>query len=90
MIGKIRGRKFEPEGYTLYSYAAVEVIKQAAEAAKSLDPKVVAAQMSSGMKFRTVLGELSFDRKGDITRSDYTVYVWKKDANGRITYVEKE
>jgi branched-chain amino acid transport system substrate-binding protein len=90
VIGKMRARKVEPEGYTLYSHAAVEVIKQAAEAAKSLDPKAVAAQMSSGMKFRTVLGELSFDRKGDITRLDFTVFVWKKDAAGRITYVEKE
>ena len=90
VVAKIRARNFEPEGYTLYSYAAVEVIKQAAEAAKSVDPKAVAAQMSSGMKFRTALGELSFDRKGDITRSDYTVYVWKKDSTGRMTYVEKE
>jgi branched-chain amino acid transport system substrate-binding protein len=90
VVGKIRARNFEPEGYTLYSYAAVEVIKQAAEAAKSLDAKAVAAQMSSGMRFRTVLGELSFDRKGDITRSDYTVHVWKKDGAGRITYVEME
>ena len=46
--------------------------------------------MSSGLKFKTVLGELSFDRKGDITRSDYTVHVWKKDSAGRITFVEKE
>ncbi len=35
-------KKFEPEAYTLYSYAAVQVIEQAAEAAKSLDPKKVA------------------------------------------------
>jgi branched-chain amino acid transport system substrate-binding protein len=63
-------------------------MKQAAEAAKSLDPKKVAAQISSGKKFKTVIGELSFDKKGDITRPDYVMYIWKKDASGKITYVE--
>jgi branched-chain amino acid transport system substrate-binding protein len=88
VIEKFRAKKFEPEAYTLYSYAAVEVIKQAAEAAKSLDPKKVAAQIKSGQKFKTVIGELSYDKKGDITRPDYVMYVWKKGADGKITYQE--
>ncbi|HTT49352.1 MAG TPA: branched-chain amino acid ABC transporter substrate-binding protein [Pseudolabrys sp.] len=83
-----RAQPFEPEAYTLYSYAGVQVIKQAAEAAKSLDPKKVAEKMHSGMKFKTVLGDLSFDKKGDITKLDYVMYIWKKDASGKITYVE--
>ena len=88
VIEKFRAKKFEPEAYTLYSYAAVEIIKQAAEAAKSLDPKKVAEQMKTGQKFKTVIGELSFDKKGDITRPDYVVYVWKKGKDGKITYEE--
>src|SRR5947207_6915798 len=75
---------------TPYSYAAVQIIKQAAEAAKSLDPKKVAAQIKSGMKFTTVIGDLSYDKKGDVTRIDYTVYVWKKDPSGKVTYTEIE
>jgi branched-chain amino acid transport system substrate-binding protein len=89
IVEKFRAKKFEPEAYTLYSYAAVEVIKQAAEAAKSLDPKKVAAQIKSGQKFKTVIGDLTFDKKGDITRPDYVVYVWKKGPDGKITYVEQ-
>jgi branched-chain amino acid transport system substrate-binding protein len=88
VVEKFRAKKYEPEAYTLYSYAGVEIIKQAAEAAKSLDPKKVAAQMSSGMKFKTVIGELSYDKKGDITRLDYVVYRWQKDPSGKINYVE--
>ena len=34
------------------------------------------------------VGELSYDQKGDITRLDYVMYVWKKDAGGKVTYVE--
>jgi branched-chain amino acid transport system substrate-binding protein len=81
-------RGFEPQAYTLYSYAAVQIIKQAAEHAKSLDPKKVAEAMHSGMKFKTVLGDISYDKKGDRTNLDYVMYVWKKDASGKITYVE--
>ncbi|MGH6727055.1 MAG: branched-chain amino acid ABC transporter substrate-binding protein [Pseudolabrys sp.] len=87
-VAKFRAKKFEPEAYTLYSYAAVQIIKQAAEAAKSLDPKKVAAKMHSGMKFSTVLGPISYDKNGDLTKLDYVVYIWKKDASGKITYVE--
>ncbi|KQZ00334.1 amino acid ABC transporter substrate-binding protein [Pseudolabrys sp. Root1462] len=88
VVAKFRAAKFEPEAYTLYSYAAVQVMAEAAKAAKSNDPKKVAEKMHSGMKFDTVIGPLSYDKKGDITRLDYTMYIWKKDASGKITYVE--
>jgi branched-chain amino acid transport system substrate-binding protein len=88
IVDKFRAKKFEPEAYTLYSYAAVQVIKAAADAAKSLDPKKVAAQISSGQKFKTVIGELGYDKKGDVTRLDYVMYEWKKNPEGKITYVE--
>ena len=89
VVEKFRANKYEPEAYTLYSYAGVQIIKEAAEQAKSLDPKKVADAMHSGMKFKTVIGDLSYDKKGDITRLDYVMYVWKKDpASNKITYVE--
>jgi branched-chain amino acid transport system substrate-binding protein len=88
VVEKFRAKKFEPEAYTLYSYAAVQLIKQAADAAKSLEPKKVAEKLRSGAKYRTVIGSLSYDKKGDVTRLDYVMYVWKKNAQGKITYVE--
>jgi branched-chain amino acid transport system substrate-binding protein len=88
VVDKFRAKKFEPEAYTLYSYAAVQIIKQAAEAAKSLDPKKVAAQMSSGQKYKTAIGELAYDKKGDVTRLDYVMYTWKKGADGKVTYTQ--
>jgi len=76
IIEVFRKKGFEPQAYTLYSYAAVQVIKQAAEAAKSLDPKKVAEVMHSGKVFNTVLGDISFDKKGDVT--GYTIGGKKK------------
>src|SRR5476649_2911172 len=89
-------RGFEPQAYTLYSYAAVQIIKQAAEEARSLDPKVIAEVMHSGKVFKTVLGDVSFDKKGDLSNDGYVVggkrkeryvlYTWKKGPDGKISY----
>ncbi len=88
VVAKYKAKGVNPEAYTLYTYAGVEIIKQAAEEAKSLEPKKVAAVISSGKKFKTVIGELSYNKKGDITRPDYVVYTWKKGSDGKVTYVE--
>jgi branched-chain amino acid transport system substrate-binding protein len=87
-VAEFRAKNFEPEAYTLYSYAAVQIIAQAATAANSLDPKKVADVMHSGAKFKTVIGNISYDKKGDITRLDYVVYKWEKMPDGKISYVE--
>jgi branched-chain amino acid transport system substrate-binding protein len=91
-------RMFEPQAYTLYSYASVQIIKQAVEKAKSLDPKKVAEVMRSGMVFNTVLGDISFDKKGDVSeyivgkvkKDRYVLYIWRKGPDGRITYFEAD
>jgi branched-chain amino acid transport system substrate-binding protein len=96
LVEVFRKKGFEPQAYTLYSYAAVQILKQAAEQAKSLDPKKVAELMHAGKPFNTALGELSFDKKGDVTgytvggkkKDRYVLYVWKKGPDGKITYVE--
>ena len=91
-------RGFEPQSYTLYSYAAVQIFKQAAEEAKSLDTKKVAEVMHSGKAFKTVLGDVSFDQKGDVTgysvggkkKDRYVLYTWKKGPDGKISYFENQ
>jgi branched-chain amino acid transport system substrate-binding protein len=97
IIETFRGqRMFEPQAYTLYSYASLQIIKQAAEKANSLDPKKVAAMMHSGMSFDTVLGTISFDKKGDVSKyvvggvekDRYVLYTWRKGPDGRISYFE--
>jgi branched-chain amino acid transport system substrate-binding protein len=81
-------RRFEPQAYTLYSYAAVQILQQAAVGANSLDPKKVAEFMRSGHVFKTVIGDISYDKKGDITRADYVTYTWRQGPDGRVTYME--
>src|SRR5580658_4982316 len=86
VVAEFKAKNFDPEAYTLYSYAAVQIMKQAAEKAKSLDPKKVAEAMHSGMTFHTVIGDIAYDKKGDRTSVDYVWYVWEKGDDGKITY----
>jgi branched-chain amino acid transport system substrate-binding protein len=86
VVAEFKAKNFDPEAYTLYSYAAVQIMKQAAEKAKSLDPKKVAEAMHSGMTFHTVIGDIAYDKKGDRTSVDYVWYVWEKAPDGKITY----
>lgn len=88
VLAKFKERGVKPEAYTLYSYAAAEILKQAIERAGTADTEAVAKEMRSGKPFKTVVGDIAYDSKGDITRLDYVMYTWKKQPDGRITYVE--
>ena len=79
-VAEFKAKGFDPEGYTLYTYAAIQAWADGVKKANSTDPKKVAAALHTGFKFDTVLGQLSFDQKGDVTNTDYVLYVWK-DGN---------
>ena len=88
-VAAFRAKNYEPEAYTLYTYAGVQIAAEAATAVKAFDPRKMADYMK-GHTFKTVIGDISFDKKGDITRPDYVMYVWKKGADGRIDYSGNE
>ena len=77
LVKKFKAAGIEPEGYVLYSYAALQVFEQAAQQAGSIDRKKVLKAMKKG-KFNTVLGTLSFDKKGDVSLPGYVFYEWSK------------
>ena len=89
VVAEFKAKGFDPQGYTLYSYAAMQIIKASAEATKSLDPKKMAAYMHEGKPFHTVIGDIAYDKKGDRTNVDYVWYVWEKGADGKITYKQQ-
>ena len=76
VVKRFRAENFEPTGYTLHSYAAVQVWAQAVEKAGSLDLKAVTAALRRGV-FDTVLGQVDFDDKGDLTTQSWVWYVWR-------------
>ncbi len=90
VVKEFKARSINPETYTLYAYAAVQVMQQAAQAAGSLDPVAMAKAMHSGMRFKTVLGDISYDAEGDVTPPDYTIFVWKKRPDGKMAFYERD
>ena len=77
VVKEFKAAGIEPEGYVLYSYAALQVFEQAAMQAGSNDPAKVLKVMRKG-KFDTVIGSLSFDKKGDVSLPGYVFYEWSK------------
>ena len=80
VVGRLRAAGFEPEGYTLQAYAAVQIWAQAVQKSGTLDPETVADTLRSGT-FRTILGEVGFDQKGDVT--GIQTFVWYVWSDGR-------
>jgi branched-chain amino acid transport system substrate-binding protein len=79
IVEKFRAQNIDPEGYTLYTYAAMQVWSKAAAKAGTTDPKKVMEAIKAG-SWDTVIGTLNFDAKGDIKQIDYVVYKW--DSKG--------
>jgi hypothetical protein len=80
VVKAFEAKKINPEAYTLYSYAAVQLIKLGAEKAKSLDPKKVAEAIHSGDTFDTDRGHVvaALVRKAllAVERGQSTFEVW--------------
>jgi branched-chain amino acid transport system substrate-binding protein len=75
VVAEFKTAGYDPEGYTLFTYAAMQVFAQAAEKAKSVKIEALSKALHDN-KFETVLGTLGFDAKGDVIGPGYVVYTW--------------
>jgi len=76
VVDKFTAEGYNPEGYTLYTYAAIQAFAEAANKAKSLKVDDLSKTLKL-MTADTVIGPLSWDKKGDVTDPKYVFYVWK-------------
>jgi branched-chain amino acid transport system substrate-binding protein len=76
VVQKFAAQGYDPEGYTLLSYAAMQVFAEAAKRANGVGIDALVAQMH-GKTFSTVIGNLTYDNKGDLTKPNYVFYIWK-------------
>jgi branched-chain amino acid transport system substrate-binding protein len=76
VVDNFMKENYNPEGYTLYTYAAIQVFKAAAEKANSVKVDDLSKALH-GMTVETVIGPLKWDAKGDITDPKYVFYIWK-------------
>ena len=81
VVEEFKTAGYDPEGYTLYTYAAIQAFVDAAKKAGSTDPKKVAEALH-GTTFDTVLGPIAFNDKGDVKEPKYVMYQW---ADGKYS-----
>ncbi len=84
VVREFAAARIDPEGYTLYTYAAVQIWAEAAKKAGTADPQKVAATLKSGGPWASILGSIGFDRKGDVEGPSYVFYVWKDGAYSEL------
>jgi branched-chain amino acid transport system substrate-binding protein len=85
VVEEFKAKNIDPDGYTLYTYAAFQVWSQAVAKVGSTDPKKVIDTIKAG-EWDTVLGKMAFDSKGDIKGAGYVVYKW--DAKGGYAQID--
>ena len=77
-LEKYRAR-YGPEGpYSVYGYDAVNILLKAIERAGTTDTKIVAKTLHEG-SFDTCLGKMTFDAKGDPTKSNFIIWTVKQN-----------
>ena len=87
VVDTFRKAGTEPEGYTLYAYASVQTLAAAFNGSKSNSGEKAAEWLKKN-PVKTVMGEKTWDAKGDLKVSDYVVYQWDKD--GKYHQLEKQ
>ncbi len=75
ILGEFRNKHIEPEGYTLYTYAAIQALAQAMKETKSNDGAKIADWLHNH-DVDTVMGKRAWDEKGDMKSADYVIYEW--------------
>ncbi|MGE0119623.1 MAG: branched-chain amino acid ABC transporter substrate-binding protein [Dongiaceae bacterium] len=83
VVDEFKAEGYDPEGYTLYTYAAMQVWAEAVKQTGTTDPKSLGGIIRKNT-YKTVLGDLSFDAKGDIVNPVYVFYKW---SNGEYAEV---
>jgi branched-chain amino acid transport system substrate-binding protein len=84
VVQRFRAKNIDPEGYVLYTYAAIQTWAEAAKKINSLEPRRIAEALKAQGPWQTVLGPISFDAKGDVTVPDYVFYIWKNGTYSEV------
>ena len=83
VVKRFKDKGIEPEGYVLYTYAAIQAWAQAAQKAGSAAAADVVKALNEN-EFDTVIGKFKFNDKGDPNLPPYAVYRWSNGSYEEI------
>lgn len=87
VVEEFRSRNIEPEGWTLYSYLAAEVVAKALEGTNLSRKGTVLGAYIKSHTIDTIMGPQEWDAKGDPKVAPIAVYRWEP-AGDTYTYVQ--
>ncbi len=94
--GKAAARTPEAEAAAAGAYAAVQILAQALDRPGILDPRTgradgrrLAQSLRNG-PFKTLLGSVAFDARGDQTGEAVLLRVWRRQPDGRLDFTGQE
>ncbi|MBB5390922.1 MULTISPECIES: branched-chain amino acid ABC transporter substrate-binding protein [unclassified Herbaspirillum] len=80
LVKAFTAQKRDPNGpFQMPAYSGVKIIADAIAGSKSTDPTKVAAYIHAN-SFKTPIGTVEYDKKGDLKSFNFVVYTWHKDA----------
>ena len=86
VVADLMARGTDPAGAELYAYAAVQAWAQAVKVVRTTGAARV-AQVLRAQQFSTVIGEIGFDKSGDVIGIEpFTWYVWTTAGMYRRTW----
>jgi branched-chain amino acid transport system substrate-binding protein len=75
VVKEFRAENYEPEGYTLSTYAALQVFAAAAKATNGTDGEKMADWLRQST-VPTVIGDLQWSDTGDLKKVNYAWFLW--------------
>ncbi len=85
VLDEYRKADYEPEAFTFFTYAAVQTIAEGIKRAGKADPALAADALRQA-PVKTIVGNLSFDAKGDVINPAFAMYRWH---DGKYAEVEE-
>jgi branched-chain amino acid transport system substrate-binding protein len=85
VVKRLEAKGISPEGYVLYTYAAIQAWAEAAQKAGTTDAPAVVKALD-GSTIQSVIGNFRFDEKGDPNLPPFAVYRW---ADGTYEQIDE-
>ena len=76
VVASFKAQGYSAEGYTLYTYGAIQIFAEVVRRTGGVDMANI-RKLLKAEKFETVLGQIGFDSRGDVTAPGYVFYEWK-------------
>ncbi len=82
IVDALKAKKQDPTGpFVWTTYAALQSLVAGMERSKSAEPEDIAKNLKEGAAVPTVMGDLTWDQKGDLKGFEFGIFKWHADGS---------